>query len=100
MTPRAASRAIPPRDPTIAGTRGTTAVLFWWGVAGVAVGVVPGPPAGVAPGVKNGASKDDVVDENAEIDDSVDIDDSADVAESCDAVESKKDKGDEEVPEA
>jgi len=59
----------------------------------VRVGAAPGPPRGVAPGVKNGAPRNDDVDEKAE------IDDSADVAESCDAVEFK-DKEAEEVAEA
>lgn len=87
MTPRAARRAIPPIDPTIAGTRGTTAVLWLLGGAGVAVGVVPGPPAGVTPGVKNGASKDDEAEENDEVE-NTDDDDSPEDDEKADAEDS------------
>lgn len=87
MTPRAASRAMPPMDPTMAGTRGTTFVLLARGVAGVAVGPVPGAPVPVASGVKNGVSRDDDADENDEID-SIEDDDSPEDDENAEADDS------------
>ena len=80
MTANAARRTIPPIEPTIAGTRGTMFVLLPLGGPGVVVGIDPGPPTVVAPGVKNGLAKGEDADDSVDIEEKIDVADALELS--------------------